>query len=76
MASQSVEWHKASLKSSLLCIESHKEELRRLTAKIERWELEFDYLQAQIKQAEADGISEFDPKQFKLKKNGRRTDVL
>lgn len=64
---QSVEVHKAHLKNSLLWIESQKEDLRRLTAKIERWQLELDYLQAQIAQAEAEGLREFDPDAYPLK---------
>lgn len=65
---KSLEWHKASLKNSLLWIESRKDEVRRLTAKIERWEQELDYLQAQIERAESEGITEFDVEKFKPKK--------
>ena len=65
---QSVAWHKEWLKNSLRWIESGKDELRRMTAKIERWERESDYLQAQIERAEAEGVKEFDAEQFKPKK--------
>ncbi len=65
---QSVEWHKECLKNFLVWIESQKDELRRLTAKIERWERECDYQQAQIERAEAENITEFDAEKFKPKK--------
>ena len=62
---QSIAWHKECLKNSLVWIESRKDELRRLTATIERWERECDYQQAQIERAEAEGITEFDAERFK-----------
>ena len=65
---QSVEWLKLCLRNSRSWIEHLHHERMRLTETIQKAEEECDYRQAQIEQAEADGITEFDPKRFKLKK--------
>ena len=65
---KSVEWLKLCLRNSRSWIERLHRERMRLTETIEKAEEECDYRQAQIEQAEAEGITEFDPKRFKLKK--------
>lgn len=65
---QSVEWHKECLANHRRWIDELHRERKRLNETIQRFEERYDYRQAQIERAEAEGITEFDAERFKPKK--------
>lgn len=61
-----IAWHKERLTNMGLSMERTLRQVEQLQRTLERLADEHAVLREQIKRAEAEGITEFDPKRFKL----------
>ncbi len=65
MAIFSIAWHKNCLNNFTINLQYEEAELKRQIANVERMRLERDKRLAQIKRAESEGRTGYDPERFK-----------